>query len=91
MNVFVASSVCWTISTSWWTSAAGAARILVDQALDDLGLEHDVGQALGGPVMHRARDLATEVLLGVEQQTRHGRWDAGARVAADCRPAPSSP
>ena len=73
MNVLVASSVCWTIATSWRTSAPALRRILVDQALDDLGLEHDVGQALGGSVVHRPGDLAAEVLLGVEQETRHGR------------------
>ena len=43
------------------------------QALDDLGLEDDVGQALGGAVVHRPGDLAAQVLLRVEHQPRDGR------------------
>ena len=64
MNVLVASSVCWTIATSWRTSPWRHGRVLGDEPLDDLGLEHDVGQALGRAVVHRPGDLAAQVLLG---------------------------
>ena len=79
MNDFVASSVCWTIATSWRTSPPALAGSRRHEPLDDLGLEDDVGQALGRPVVHRPGDLAAEVLLGAEDQPRHGRRDA-ARV-----------
>ena len=79
MNDFVASSVCWTIATSWRTSPAPC-RIALDEALDDLGLEHDVRQALGRPVVHRPGDLAAEVLLGIEDQPRDGGRHRGVVV-----------
>ena len=79
MNDLVASSVCWTIATSWRTSPLGAGRVGRHEALDDLGLEHDVGQALGRAVVHRPGDLAAQVLLGAEEQPRDRGRDA-ARV-----------
>ena len=45
---------------------ARARGIALHEVLDDLGLEHDVGQALGGPIVHRAGDLASKILLRVE-------------------------
>src|SRR5439155_1482335 len=42
-----------------------AVWVTAQEPLDDLRLEDDVGQALSGSVVHRPRDLATEVLLGV--------------------------
>ena len=76
MKDFVASRVCWTIATSCRTSAPGLARIGRHEPLDDLGLEHDVRQALGRSVVHRAGDLAAQVLLGTEQEARDGGRDA---------------
>ena len=87
MNDFVASSVCWTIATSWRTSPPAFAGSRRHEPLDDLGLEDDVRQALGRAVVHRPGDLAAEVLLGVEDQPRDGRRDA-ARVGGPRPPAP---
>src|SRR5204863_921381 len=53
--------------------AAGPVRIAPEQALHDLGLEDDVREALGWAVVHRASDLAAQVLLGVEHDPRHRR------------------
>ena len=72
MNDFVASSVCWTIAASWRTSARAAAGSRSDEPLDDLGLEDDVGQALGRAVVHRPGDLAAEVLLGGQDHPPDG-------------------
>ena len=73
MKVLVASSVCWTIEMSCWTSPDCGLGILADQALDDLCLEDDVGEALGRAVMHRPGDLAAQVLLGTHQESGHRR------------------
>ena len=64
MNVLVASSVRWTMAVSSLTSDRRRGGVALEQALDDLGLEHDVGEALGRPVVHRPGDVAAEVLLG---------------------------
>ena len=79
MNDLVASSVCWTMAIELADLVAGLGRVRRHEPLDDLGLEDDVGQALGGAVVHRPGDLATEVLLRAEEQARDGRRDA-ARV-----------
>ena len=52
-------------------------RVLADEPLDDLGLEDDVGQALGRAVVHRPGDLAAQVLLGRQQHPRDGRLALG--------------
>ena len=44
-------------------------RVAFKQPLDDLRLQHDVGQALGRPVVHSPGDLPAEVLLGGEDQS----------------------
>ena len=85
MNDLVASSVCWTIATSWRTSSPALAGSVADEPLDDLRLEDDVGQALGRSVVHRPGDLAAEVLLRAEEQARDGRRHA-ARVGDALRP-----
>ena len=71
MNDFVASSVCWTIETSWRTSPRAQLRVLRQESIDDLGLEDDVRQALGRPVVHRPGDIAAEILLGRQDDPRH--------------------
>ena len=81
MNDFVASSVCWTIATSWRTSPLAPSRVAADEPLDDLGLEDDVRQALGRAVVHRPGDLAAEVLLGAQDDP----GDAGRRHVAPQR------
>ena len=53
--------------------ALGRSRVAGHEALHDLGLEDDVRQALGRAVVHRAGDLAAQVLLGAEDHPRHGR------------------
>ena len=50
------------------------------QALHDLRLEDDVGEALGRPVMHRPGDVTTQILLGGEDHPRHGRRHACGRL-----------
>ena len=93
MNVLVASRVRWTIAISSWTSAARRGRVAIEEALDDLGLEHDVREALGRPVVHRPGDVAAEVLLGGEDHPadagRGGRGDgrAGTRPVVGSRSA----
>ena len=87
MNDFVASSVCWTIATSSRTSPLRLLRVRADQPLDDLGLEHDVRQALGRPVVHRPGDLAPQVLLGAQDQPRDRRRTAS-RAVCRGRPRP---
>ncbi len=59
--------------------------IALEQPLRDLGLEHDVGQALGRPVVHLAGDLAAQVLLGGEDDPRDGRGNGGSIVVVRCR------
>ena len=81
MNDFVASSVCWTIATSWRTSPWAIAGSRASEPLDDLGLEDDVRQALGRAVVHRPGDVAAEVLLGAEDDP----GDAGRRHVAPRR------
>jgi hypothetical protein len=63
MNDLVASRVCWTIAMRA-DLGPGHDRVAGHQAVHDLGLEHDVGEALGRAVVHRPGDLAAEVLLG---------------------------
>ena len=80
--------------------AAGAVRVAAEQPFHDLGLEDDVRQALGRPVVHRPGDLAAEILLGVEDDPRHRRAAARRRQprgrpprhrrAAPTDPAPST-
>ena len=79
MNDLVASRVCWTIAIELADLVAGLGRVRRHEPLDDLGLQDDVGQALGGAVVHRPGDLAPEVFLRAEQQAGDGRRDA-ARV-----------
>ena len=70
MKVLVASSVCWTIATSWRISPCASAGSLRDEPLHDLGLEDDVGEALGRAVVHRPGDLAAQVLLAPRTTVR---------------------
>ena len=59
------------------------------QALHDLGLERDVGEALRRPVVHLAGDLPAELLLGAQERlrtaprpgARRGRAPRGAAAA----------
>ena len=93
MKVFVASSVCWTIATSWRTSPCAMRGIALHEALHDLGLEHDVGQALGRAVVHRPGDLAAQVLLGGEDDPRERgrqRPSSGVRGRRPRRRSPST-
>jgi hypothetical protein len=69
MNVFVASRVRWTIATSC-RPRPGLLGRLRHEAIHDLGLEDDVGQALGRPVVHLPGDLAPQVFLGGEDHPR---------------------
>ena len=72
MKFLVASSVCWTIETSSCSSPVALVGSRVEQPLHDLRLEDDVGQRLGRPVVHRAGDLAAQVLLGGQDDARDG-------------------
>ena len=47
----------------------GTRRVAFHEALDDLGLEDDVREALGGAVVHRPGDLPAQVLLCGEDQS----------------------
>ena len=66
MNVFVASSACWTIADELVEFVRGARRLALEEALNDLSLKRDIGDALRGSVVHLARDLATHLLLSGE-------------------------
>ena len=76
----------------------GAIGVAGDEPLHDLGLEGDVGQALGRAVVHGARDVAPQVFLGVaDGAAREAGIHVGAVVAiravgriAAARPAPAS-
>ena len=87
MNVFVASSACWTIATSSLSSCRGTRGVALEEALDDLCLKSDVGDALRRPVVHLACDLAAHLLLCRETVGRLGRRWSGDRpaTAADLR------
>ena len=50
----------------------GAGIAAAGEAQHDLGLECDVGEALGRAVVHLASDLATQLLLGTQQDARVG-------------------
>ena len=84
MNDFVASRVDWTIAMSSRVSGLAASGSRGDQPVDDLGLEDDVGQALGGPVVHRPGDVAAEILLGREDHPGHRGRHPRSRLAT-CR------
>ena len=87
MNVFVASRVRWTIDDELARPRRRPRPDRVEQAFHDLGLEHDVRQALRRPVVHLPRDLAAQVLLGGEDHPRHRRRHrAAARRRARSRP-----
>ena len=73
MKPFVASRVCWTIWTRSRSSPFACVGIAIEQPLHDLGLERDVRERLRRPVVHRPRDLAAQVLLGVEDHARQRR------------------
>ena len=60
----------------------GRGRVAIQEALHDLGLEHDVRQALGRPVVHGPGDVAAEVLLGRQDHA----VARAAGVDADARP-----
>ena len=76
--------------------------VALEQALDDLRLERDVGDALGRSVVHLARDLAAHLLLRGQDLVRRGdgwrhrhrplpRRGRLAGRGAGCRRSPAQP
>ena len=62
------------------TPSRGLPEVLGHEPLDDLRLEDDVRQALRGPVVHLAGDLAAHVLLGGEDHPGHARRQRAVRL-----------